>query len=236
MTTATMRIRSKSNAAAFSSGLTSWAKQLQFASAVALTRTAYKARDLAYDEFRRALDRPTRFTMNSLFVESATRSKREATVKTKPGFNSVPAGAWLVPNVEGGKRTSKSFERKVGSYMVPSKYMNLDSFGNVPGSTFRKIFSNLQLGDEQQSTNSAASKRKRKNEAYFLRNDIIFRRTNHTVGDKTLGAIIPQLILVKNDPDYDPVIRWAEIAELAYDRHYADEFDKAFDQAMATAR
>jgi hypothetical protein len=232
---ATVRIKARSNAADFAGTMVDWAKQFQFANVKTLTQVAYKAKDDEYDEMRRAFDRPTPFTMNSLFVQGATRQKPEAIVRTKDGFNSVPAGAFLNPNVDGTVRSKKSHEKKLGAYTVPSKFAELDSYGNIPGATYRKIVSNLKL-DEQSSTGSKTSKRKRAGEAYFRRGDIIFRRTTHTVEGKNFGAIIPVLIIVDDVPDYNKRLQFFEVALRARDYWYPKLFDRNFDQALATAR
>ena len=227
--------RAKSNGEDFKGGLVAWAKQMRYATAVALTRTAYIAQGKLYDEFQRSLDRPTRFTMNSLFVKGATVAKPEAEVRTKEGFNSVPAGAYLMPNVEGTSRNQKSSERTVGGYLIPSTAMPLDIHGNVPASVYRQMLSNLRV-DDQASSSSTGSKRKRRNTAYFRRDDIIFQRTRTGRKGSIVYGIKPAFIIVDSAPDYRAVIQWAATAERTFDENFGKEFDKAVAQALATAR
>ncbi len=229
-------LKASSNVNEWARGVTNWGKQVEFANVLALTRTAKIIQQREYDEMRRVFDRPTRFTLNSLYVDAATRSKPQATVETKPGFNSVPAGRYLNPQVFGGQRKAKSSEKKVGGYIVPSRYATLDAFGNFPAAQLRKIMSNLKLAGDSNSTNSKASKRKRSNEAYFRSGDIIYRRSAHTVGDGTLRAIIPQLIIVDDTPDYNIRFRFFEVAQTTFDFEYQEEFDKALTFALRTAK
>jgi hypothetical protein len=223
-------IKAKSNATQVAGSLVNWAKQLEFANVLALTRTAYRVRDAEYAEMQRVFDRPTRFTLNSLYVDSATKLKPEAIVETKPGANSVPAGRYLSPQVEGGVRRAKSHEAKLGNYTLPSKFAQLDAYGNFPAAQYRKLISNIGADFDQSANSSrtAASKRRRKRLAYFKQGNIIFKREGQT--------ITPQLILVDTFPSYAVRFRFFDVAERAHRVLYPREFDKAFNQAIATAR
>jgi hypothetical protein len=229
---ATAKIRVKNNGGTFSEELVAYAKGVQEASAQALTWTAYNTREAEYADWKANLDRPTPKTMRSILVKKASAKKPEAEVFTKFGGNKeVPPGRWLDALDAGGSRRMKSSEKALGSYVVPSKYMMLDAYGNVPGGVMKKILANLKLAGDQSSTNSAASKRKRRGETYFLQNGIVFRRTAHSVNGGGFSAIIPQLILVDNTPRYSKRIDWDGVALRTFERDY----DRLFAKALAKA-
>lgn len=221
----------KNNGGTFAKDLANYADQVQRAGADALTWTAYEAQRMMYDEFRLKLDNPTPFTMRSLFVKKATVSKPEAELRTKDGFGSVPAGRYLDPEVYGGPRAMKSSERKLGSYVVPSKYARLDAYGNVPGAVYKKALSALKVDGDQSASGSKASKRKRKNESYFIRDKIVFRRSTHSVGGGDFSAIIPQFILIDDVPNYSRRIDWEGVAQRAFDQFYEEKLTRALSGA-----
>lgn len=217
-----------SNIEAFAQRQIDIAEQVEFAGVVALTRTAQQVKIDEVASMRTAFDRPTRFTLNSLQVRPATKARPEAEVSTKLGFGkSVPAGRYLNPEVEGGQRSMKSTERKLGSFTVPSRNAKLDRFGNLPGSTYLRILSQLGLAGEQSATASRRSKRGRSGEAFFRRDNIIYSRKAED--------ITPILILTAS-PDYSKRLPFYETAQETTDRVLEVEFDKALRQAFATAR
>lgn len=210
---------------------------LTFASVVALTRTAQKVKAAELELMRTKLKNPTPFTLNSLQVKPATKSKPEAIVETKTGFGSVPAGRYLSPLVDGGLRRHKSSELQMqtqgsASYWVPGEFADLDAYGNIKGSTINKILSQLKLRRDatQNTTGSRKSKGKRKSQAFFLRGNIVFLRVREFPGggareDQTK----PYLFLIK-PPRYKPILPFFQTAEEVTDQTLAVEYAKAFDE------
>ena len=58
-------------------------EQLPFAAAFALTKTAEEIKKQLQAEMREVFDRPTRYTINSLFLEAATKDRMQARVWIK---------------------------------------------------------------------------------------------------------------------------------------------------------
>ena len=131
-------------------------------------------------------DRPTPATLNSLYIQSATKQKLEARVWIKDGRgvngkgNVVgregawgkgrAASTWLTPEIYGGPRSDKGIEKmlrrkgvlKQGQYIVPGNRMELDAYGNIPKGTLNKIISGASLFTEEgYSANATGSKRSR---------------------------------------------------------------------------
>lgn len=220
-----MRFTVKDTSAQFVEAMSKRSTNITFASAVALTRTANKVKDAQYSLMAQRLDRPTRFTLNSLMTKPATKTKLEATVQTKEGFGSVPAGRYLSPLVEGGQRREKASEKRLGSYWTPARDAPLDASGNVRGSTINKVLSQLKLraDTQQNASNSKRSKSKRASEAYFISNGIVFQR-------KGKAKPSPFLILVKKVPTYRKMLPWYETAQEVINQTLPAEFYKALDE------
>lgn len=73
-------------------------EQIPFAAVVAMTRTAQAVRDVQLTEMRRVFDRPTPYTMNSLFVQPATKRRPQAAVGFKEfAGKGTPAWKYLGP-------------------------------------------------------------------------------------------------------------------------------------------
>ncbi len=130
-------------------------RQLPFAIAKALTLSAKDAQAEITRTISRVFDRPTKMTVNSVRVETATKKKLSAAVLIKDEFfTGVPVAKWLRPQTKGGPRKHKRFERALISagvmpssmYAVPSKRLRLNRFGNVPKGMHTRILSQVKAG------------------------------------------------------------------------------------------
>lgn len=171
-----MKINVAHNCAQVSSALASAARQVPFALARALTRTAQDVRTAERKEMEQVFDRPTRYTLNALFMRPATKQRLEAEVWLKEA-GSRPH--FLLPQIEGGARPLKRFEQRLvmAGYMkateraVPAAGARLDANGNMSRGQIVQILSQLKtaavLGDFSNATNSKRSRAKRAQETYF---------------------------------------------------------------------
>ena len=114
--------------------------QLPFALAKAITTTGKAIKEEEYKTMRRVFDRPTPYTMNSLFLKSATKARLEAKVWLKyDTFKGTPAEKYLFPQIAGGGRRHKRFENALiaagvmpgGFFAVPARGADLDGYGNM---------------------------------------------------------------------------------------------------------
>ena len=84
----------------------------------------------------------------------------------KDGFGSVPAWRYLGPEVDRGPRSKMSFERALervlhaDEYCVPARGVQLDSFGNVPGSVITQMLSGLSANPDPLSNTTARSRKR----------------------------------------------------------------------------
>jgi hypothetical protein len=210
--------------------------QVPFVTAYALSKTAQDIKTQEVQVMARVFDRPTRFTLNALFVKTATKRDLTAAVRFKEGFGSIPAWRYLGPQVEGGRRVKKAHERRLeragilrpDEYVVPGEGAALDAHGNMRGGIIERILS--QLGAAEQlsgySANETARSRRRnrrKNTGrYFVLRgakgapDGVYMRMAGT-------AIKPVMIFVR-PPTYSRRYPYNETARQVYQRNFARHF------------
>ncbi len=145
-------------------------RQWPFIFQVALNDTARDVLKVYQTAMPYYIDRPVPFTINSMFVKLATKQNLNATVQWKEftGSGSIPAGKYLTPEVYGGPRRQKRFEKALqaaglipsGWVAVPTKDAPIDSYGNVPGSYITQILSYLGANPDFQSNRSVKKLKK----------------------------------------------------------------------------
>jgi hypothetical protein len=233
-------------------------KQLPFAAALALTRSAYQARSDLREAMERTFDRPKPFTLNSLYVEAAKKTKLEANVHFRDfAPKGVPAGKYLRAQILGGQRALKAHERRLaaagvlpdGMALVPTRYADQDKHGNmVPGQVV-KILSALQAQrDSGQNQGAFGGKaRGKRRESYFA---IVPGRPQgrgarggglppaiYKVHGSALGRIVlPVLVYVKAPPRYAPRFDFDAIAMRSVEENLPLLLGGALERALATAK
>lgn len=132
--------------------------QVPFATAKALTRTAYAVRDAERAEVAAVFDRPTPWTLNSMVVKAATKVSQQAAVTFKdPRAKGTPYERALAHQITGGTREWKRFElalRRIGALpdgmaAVPGQTATMDSYGNMSRGQIVQILAYLQAFGEQ---------------------------------------------------------------------------------------
>lgn len=231
-------------------------RQIPFATALALTRTAQAVKRAEIAEMQRVFDRPTPYTLNALYVKPATKANLSAHVWLKDDTSKgTPAEKYLGAQIEGGGRRLKRFERALrakgflpeGMVAVPSSAVQLDSYGNMKSSQIVQILSALRAFGEQgylanRTKVSAARKRKGKKQSqYFVSRPGggrlplgVWMRSTSDLG-RSGGRIRPVLLFVKA-PQYKARFKFHEIAEHTVATEFPKELKSAFEFAMATAR
>lgn len=137
--------------------LKSFAKNYRFAVARALTWTGQDVKKLEVEEMKRAFDRPTAYTLNSLFLAPAKKANLQARVWVKDDRATskagTPANRYLMPQVKGGDRGQKRFERvlQYGGYLpsgwitAPGPGASRDAHGNISRGQIIQILSQLRI-------------------------------------------------------------------------------------------
>lgn len=238
-------------------------KQLRYASAVALSRSAQRAKRALVDEMQKVFDRPTRWTLNSVYVSPATVGNLNAAVYLRPGVTGGAAAKYLLPQIEGGGRDTKRFEKSLaaagllpqGWYAVPGDNAQLDGAGNMSRGQIVKILSALRASRD--STQNAApradgrSRRgqkkkpgelgrgKRRLEEYFAVGPGhglppgIYQRKKRRDGRP--ADVLPVIIYVKKTA-YRARFDFYRVAQEGFESAFGEEFEKAMAAARATAK
>lgn len=261
-----MQIKITTNFPEVRKALDSAAKQVPFALAKALTKTAQVVRDEQKKEIGRVFNRPTAFTLNAIYIRAATKQRLEAEVWLKgDGYQEGSRRNHLNPSVFGGSRPLKRFEQRLvrvgimqpSERAVPGAGAVLDSFGNMSRGQIVKILSQLQtaavLGDSSNATNSKRSKAKRAKEAYFVSRGpgSWTGRGAWKNGNKSqhlprgvwvrrsfgaLGTAVKPVLLFVKGATYRPQYKFFELAQRVIDQQFVVHFNAAFSDALKTAR
>ena len=222
-------------------------KQIPFANALALTKTAQRVKAGEINAMKRNLDRPTNFTLKSLYVKAATKATQEARVWFKDfAPKGTPAGNYLQPQVQGGQRRLKRHEKaliarglmKSTQFAVPAAGAKMDQYGNMKRTQYVQLLSQLRaFGEQGYSANATGSKRstrKRRSGAYFAATingeQGVWQEVESAFGK---GAR-PVLIFLDRDPSYRVRFPFFKIAENIVKANYEREFKSALDHAIKT--
>ena len=230
-------------------------RQWAFTTAVALTRTGKAVKDAERSAMPSAFDRPTPFTLNSLYLQRATPANQQARVWFKDfAPKGTPAGKYLMPEVHGGTRSDKRFERSLqragylsrGKQLAPASGAVRDAYGNVRRGIYTQILSQLHASADATQYQSGRSRRARARTSggvqYFYGNPggkgrgIWMRTTGGRVlGGRMRSTIAP--IFLEQDPHvYRPRFHFFDIAERTTAARYQAEFAAAAEQTIRTVR
>lgn len=225
--------------------------QLPYAIARAVTKTAQLVKRAEEYEMPFALDRPTPYTMSSLYLSPATKAIPVATVWLKDDAGKgTPAAKYLFPEIAGGARSVKRFEKRLqlmgilppGMYAVPGDAAPLDAYGNVSAGLIEQILSALGAAEikagYQANRNRTALSRRRKGgniAEYFVGRPGgaplgIYRRYAFAHG----SAVKPILMFVRQ-PIYQSRYNFPEIAARVVREEFPSQFSDAYQLAVRTA-
>lgn len=129
-------------------------KQVPFATAVALTRTAGLVEKQLQRDLSTKLDSPSPYTLRSTFKTSANKARLYAEIgikDKKPARGTAPA-TLLKEHFTGGDRGNKPMEKAIaalgampqGWRVVPGAGMPLDSYGNPKRNAVRELIESLR--------------------------------------------------------------------------------------------
>ncbi len=160
-------------------------RQLPYATALALNRTAQAVQEVIVQEMARAFDRPTPYTLRALRVVRATKDQLSATVDFKDAAGKgISANRYLGPQVFGGGRSLKRSERALaksglptGAFTVPAAGAELDAYGNMSRGQTIRLLSYLQAFGER-GYRANATERSRAKAAKVGKSKEGYRRIN----------------------------------------------------------
>lgn len=236
----------------FGSSLDAWAQDMDAlerslvpeAAAKALNWTAYDLRDENRELMPKVFDRPTRYTLGGLTVFTATEEDLVATVGFKD--RNGRGAHYLWPQVEGGGRPHKAFERALiargimrpSEFAVPGRRAPLDANGNISAGLITQILS--QLGASRDAY-QWETKRSRKRAGtgrvrYFVPGNGKWDRLPRGIWTEVTAtsAPLPTIMFVK-PPTYQARYRFFEINRMRAEAVFPERFDRALAQAVDRA-
>lgn len=229
--------------------LDGYRSQIQFATSLAVNRTAELVRRAIVNEMQKVFDRPTAFTRNSLYVTPSTKDKLEAVVWLKDeysvGNQGTPATKYLGPEIFGGSRHAKSHEKRLrdkgmlgtAMFAVPAQGAEglLNRYGNMNGGLIKQMMSSLQINRDigyQSNETVKSRKRKSKRSRYF----VIGGDTPLGIGSRSTGGSLQPVLWFVRAPNYKPRLDFFGIGQKVIDEHLDKELVKAMQYAIRTAR
>lgn len=232
-------------------------KQFEYATAVAINKVAEDVKFVLTREMTRVFDRPTQYTLNSLFIRYAKKDNPVAYVsfKNAGSSNAGSAGQYLLAEVYGGGRAEKRSEKTLANlgfkggdqfYLTPASGAKLDSNGNVPRRKYEEIiaFFKANSGHDFTSTSKTSSRIANKvnlglGAAYFiaLPNDARVQSKRLSAGIyERKGLSFTKVFNITRKPIYKSVFKFFDIGQEVARDQFAKRFLEAFDMAIRTAR
>ncbi|MFN3646250.1 MAG: hypothetical protein ACK4S2_07010 [Gemmobacter sp.] len=217
------------------------ARQLPYATMLALNDTAADALALIQRQMDVVFDRPTRFTKNAFHVWRATKDALVAEVKERP---SVGPRHYLKVQERGGVRPQTGVEKLLSTRLaysgiiaavIPAARAKRDAFGNWSSGERNQALSGLGAQRDRAANTTAASARRNRNRATFFVPDEgelspgIWRRN-------TDGSIDKIALFTESMPSYKPRLGFYETAKAEAQEKFPAHFARRFAQAIATAR
>lgn len=241
------------------------ANQVPYATMKAINKTSQQIKEELVKEMGRSLDRPTPYTLNSLYIKYATKKELSAEIgykdKSQTGKGN-PAANWMHTQAEGGARNLKRFEIALnrigvlpnGMKVAPGSACPLDAYGNIPSSLIVQILSYVRAFGEQGYRANITDKRKAAlakgskrtgtmGYEYFVSygKGTWSGRQNLPAGIyKRVGfaqgsAIKPIMMFVRN-PSYKKRFPFNETAQKVINQSININFDEAMIEAIKTAK
>lgn len=150
-------------------------RRMNAAIATALTRSARDARDEIKGMMPKVFDRPTPYALRGVFFRNANAQNLEANVWFNRDWGTgVPQNRFLAPQVYGGGRNQKRFEKALqakgsmpaGMFAVPTRNTKRDAYGGIDAGQLKQIIS--QTGTELLSgyTNSISQDKLKRQRAF----------------------------------------------------------------------
>lgn len=194
--------------------------QLRFATQQAINKTAWDVRDGLKAKMPSVFNQGgfpvTPFTVNALRTYPAKTGNLTAEIN----FKKTPAGHYLLPEVFGGPRPMKMFEKQLGGFFVPNinKPGNpgapADKYGNVSGPQILRMLS--MLGKARTGQNQTAKKRKIR----VLKGvkQFYFTKSGH-IAESGSGSKAAKIWFYHrvSAPTYNPLFKFNEISKKIID-------------------
>jgi len=208
------------------------AKQLPFATSVALNEVAFKARTALNGSTRQYFNQPVKFTETAFLVQKSKKIDLQAIVfaNNQDGRNRA---RYLRYGIQGGARRAKGFEQyfagadndgtlSPGTALIPTSLVKLTGAGNVSLPTLRSISKGLS------TTNKRGG---------------FFVGTPRGAGNRPPGIyrrsreqLFPYFIAASSAPRYKGRFPIQDVGSKVVQRNFNQQLMAALEKALATAR
>jgi hypothetical protein len=225
-------------------------KQTPFAVSLALNAVANKAKENLRAEMLSVFDRPTSWTLNSLFVKPSKKTDLTARVGHKdqvPRGN--PAGNYLKAEIEGGNRELTPFERLLGSQigssgaLVPTGKAGRDRFGGTPKRVRDSIVEYAEgknRGDPKGVFVVPVGAKSHLAPGVYQRMPVKTKTRNSALAGGRVaiggGSALKTLMLFKPGVNYKRKYDLMGTVENTIKTEWAQAFGQAMDRALSTAK
>jgi hypothetical protein len=211
----------------------------------ALNNTAFLVRQGWRDEMPKVFDRPTQLTLDAVLYTKAQPDKLAVEIYIRnEATKGTPPSKYLFPEVAGGQRAQKPFERRLSalgigaSFYVPGISITLDQFGNIPASTIQQIISQLGAAADAAQNETAKRKGQRNRKQakkggggrYFiakpgsgLRPGAVYERIQSGFGSAVRIVLFP----IKHAPNYRTRFNAEQIARRLFDSNFKEQLSLA---------
>jgi hypothetical protein len=243
-----MRIDLRTNFPSVASRVAAIGQQGPFALAVSMTRSAKDAQAAMRAEEQRVFDKPTAYALNGNYIKPATKQHlvAELGVKSKSDSKGAPLERVLGPEIYGGGRFQKGFERMLtragvlpaGWMAIPAAAARLDGNGNVRRAQLEQVLAGLDVS-RSEGKGRLPGKRgaSRKGVTYFalakksrgLKPGIYWQR--ETARSSTIR---PVFIFVRS-VTYRVRLKYDEVGQKAFNNAFPAHFDREAARAIASA-
>ena len=204
---------------------------IPYALSQSLNETAKNIKAGEVDEMRNAFDRPTPFTLNSLWIRFAQKDDLTAEVGFRDfAGKGTPAGHYLQPQVDGGGRPMKKSEKMLGAFWVPAPGVKLDRYGNISPGQITQILSVLgafpQVGYSMNRSRRSRQQNKKPRDYFIVRRG----DQNHLrpgVWERLGGHRLRPILFFIDAPSYQIRYRFYEVAEKVLKEGIQDNFNIA---------
>ncbi len=234
-------------------------QQLPFATSVAMNNTLNKVKDAEEREIRDVFDRPTPYIQSSVFIKRSNKRNLTGTVGLKDqATKAVPASKILTAQITGGTRRLKRYEVALkakgflpdGYFTVPGEGVKLDEYGNISKGLIIQMLSSLEAFNESGFRANASEKtllrrrkgtKKKAGTSFFVGRPGdrlplgVWMRSHLGRSTGPIQPLRPILIFVPFAL-YQKTLDFQFVAENTIKKQFSREFNKAYRQAILTAK
>ena len=216
-------------------------------------------------EVEKVFDRPTPYTRNAFFIKPATKAKLIATVGLKDELatsKGTPASKYLAPQIFGGQRRIKRFEKALvyagimppGMIAVvpnkPSWAATIDPYGNISSGLIVRLLSYFRaFGQQGYSANMTDKGRKRiakrgksangfssiNGVVYFVSNGSGHLPRGIWAKRGTHGVDVAPVLLFVKPARYIRRLKFFKIALEVVDKNIVNQFNESLKIALSKA-